>query len=105
MNFFGVAVLVLQVVKGAEALQESQLCYILDGILFLYGILLTFLYCRLKFQYGKNTKQTDKPRKPNQASSAIYEDLEVQEMHPYDTLTTLGKKREELPPGKTPPEE
>lgn len=32
----------------AEALQESQICYVLDGILFLYGIILTFLYCRLK---------------------------------------------------------
>lgn len=27
---------------------EPELCYILDAILFLYGIILTVLYCRLK---------------------------------------------------------
>uniref|UniRef100_G3TZK4 Fc epsilon receptor Ig n=1 Tax=Loxodonta africana TaxID=9785 RepID=G3TZK4_LOXAF len=32
----------------AAALGEPQLCYILDAILFLYGIVLTLLYCRLK---------------------------------------------------------
>lgn len=32
----------------SEALGEPQLCYILDAILFLYGIILTLLYCRLK---------------------------------------------------------
>uniref|UniRef100_A0A8C6VN85 Uncharacterized protein n=1 Tax=Naja naja TaxID=35670 RepID=A0A8C6VN85_NAJNA len=31
-----------------QALQDSEVCYILDGILFLYGIILTSLYCRLK---------------------------------------------------------
>uniref|UniRef100_A0A667XXX9 Uncharacterized protein n=1 Tax=Myripristis murdjan TaxID=586833 RepID=A0A667XXX9_9TELE len=25
-----------------------QICYVLDGILFLYGVVLTALYCRLK---------------------------------------------------------
>uniref|UniRef100_A0A8C7LVQ6 Uncharacterized protein n=1 Tax=Oncorhynchus mykiss TaxID=8022 RepID=A0A8C7LVQ6_ONCMY len=34
----------------SPALGESQICYILDGILFLYGIILTVLYCRLKVQ-------------------------------------------------------
>lgn len=32
----------------SAALAEPQLCYILDAILFLYGIVLTLLYCRLK---------------------------------------------------------
>ena len=27
---------------------EPELCYVLDAILFLYGIVLTVLYCRLK---------------------------------------------------------
>ncbi|MBZ3891136.1 High affinity immunoglobulin epsilon receptor subunit gamma, partial [Sciurus carolinensis] len=35
------------------ALGEPQLCYILDAILFLYGIVLTLLYCRLKIQVRK----------------------------------------------------
>uniref|UniRef100_A0A8V1ACB7 Fc fragment of IgE receptor Ig n=1 Tax=Gallus gallus TaxID=9031 RepID=A0A8V1ACB7_CHICK len=42
------AALLLQV-SAAEALAEPELCYVLDGILFLYGIVLTILYCRLKF--------------------------------------------------------
>lgn len=35
-----------------EALAEPELCYILDGILFLYGIVLTILYCHLKVSAG-----------------------------------------------------
>uniref|UniRef100_A0A3Q4H6M0 Fc receptor, IgE, high affinity I, gamma polypeptide like n=1 Tax=Neolamprologus brichardi TaxID=32507 RepID=A0A3Q4H6M0_NEOBR len=27
---------------------RPQICYILDGILFLYGIILTALYCKVK---------------------------------------------------------
>uniref|UniRef100_A0A3B4AL74 Fc receptor, IgE, high affinity I, gamma polypeptide like n=1 Tax=Periophthalmus magnuspinnatus TaxID=409849 RepID=A0A3B4AL74_9GOBI len=27
---------------------HAQICYVLDGILFLYGLVLTTLYCRLK---------------------------------------------------------
>uniref|UniRef100_A0A8C3SD57 Uncharacterized protein n=1 Tax=Chelydra serpentina TaxID=8475 RepID=A0A8C3SD57_CHESE len=32
----------------AEALAEPELCYVLDAVLFTYGIILTVLYCRLK---------------------------------------------------------
>ncbi|CAF91410.1 unnamed protein product, partial [Tetraodon nigroviridis] len=32
----------------SAAVTEPQICYILDGILFLYGIILSALYCRLK---------------------------------------------------------
>ncbi|KAL8184409.1 UNVERIFIED_CONTAM: High affinity immunoglobulin epsilon receptor subunit gamma [Gekko kuhli] len=61
------ALLVLLTAEEAEALQEPQLCYILDGILFVYGIALTFLYCRLKIQYRKKSKPEP---------SAIYEKVE-----------------------------
>lgn len=37
----------------SAALGEPQLCYILDAILFLYGIVLTLLYCRLKVRTGR----------------------------------------------------
>lgn len=37
----------------SAALAEPQLCYILDAILFLYGIVLTLLYCRLKVRQGQ----------------------------------------------------
>uniref|UniRef100_A0A3P8YWF3 High affinity immunoglobulin epsilon receptor subunit gamma n=1 Tax=Esox lucius TaxID=8010 RepID=A0A3P8YWF3_ESOLU len=37
---------------SAAALAEPQICYILDGILFVYGIILTVLYCRIKMSPG-----------------------------------------------------
>lgn len=39
---------VFSCVSSAAQLAEPQICYILDGILFLYGIILTALYCRIK---------------------------------------------------------
>uniref|UniRef100_A0A3Q3JJI5 Uncharacterized protein n=1 Tax=Monopterus albus TaxID=43700 RepID=A0A3Q3JJI5_MONAL len=33
---------------SAEAIGDMSICYILDGILILYGIILTVLYCRLR---------------------------------------------------------
>ncbi|XP_070622697.1 high affinity immunoglobulin epsilon receptor subunit gamma-like [Erythrolamprus reginae] len=65
---------------GPEALEEPQLCYVLDGILFLYGMVLTVLYCRLK-------------------------GLEVQEMDHYSTLEASKAPPEGLPPRKTSSEE
>ncbi|EHB13640.1 High affinity immunoglobulin epsilon receptor subunit gamma, partial [Heterocephalus glaber] len=51
--FPAVLLLLLLLVEQAAALGEPQLCYILDAILFLYGIILTLLYCRLKIQVRK----------------------------------------------------
>uniref|UniRef100_A0A452EQT0 Fc epsilon receptor Ig n=1 Tax=Capra hircus TaxID=9925 RepID=A0A452EQT0_CAPHI len=48
-----VLLLLLLLVEQAAALAEPQLCYILDAILFLYGIVLTLLYCRLKVRQGQ----------------------------------------------------
>lgn len=48
----GAAIVVLLLTKGfpvsTEALAEPEICYVLDGILFLYGIILTALYCKIK---------------------------------------------------------
>lgn len=43
---------------------EPQLCYILDAILFLYGIVLTVLYCRLKVSTRSWPVATCDPAKP-----------------------------------------
>uniref|UniRef100_A0A0A6YVS1 Fc receptor, IgE, high affinity I, gamma polypeptide n=1 Tax=Mus musculus TaxID=10090 RepID=A0A0A6YVS1_MOUSE len=48
-----VILFLLLLVEQAAALGEPQLCYILDAVLFLYGIVLTLLYCRLKIQVRK----------------------------------------------------
>ncbi|XP_034263950.1 high affinity immunoglobulin epsilon receptor subunit gamma [Pantherophis guttatus] len=104
MNISVVAVMVVFVVDGAEALQEPQACYILDGILFLYGIVLTFLYCRLKFQYRKKNKYPA-PSAIYEKVEGIYTGLEVQEVQPYSTLKDSKTPPEGLPPRKTPSEE
>lgn len=34
-----------------DAFSEMNICYILDSILIVYGIVLTILYCRLRVSY------------------------------------------------------
>ncbi|XP_077179016.1 high affinity immunoglobulin epsilon receptor subunit gamma isoform X2 [Paroedura picta] len=91
------ALLVLLTAEQAASLQEPQLCYILDGILFIYGIALTFLYCRLKILYRKKSKQ-----------EGIYEKVEghYEGLNPHetDTYTPLELPKVE-PRGKIPEEE
>nr|XP_042114530.1 high affinity immunoglobulin epsilon receptor subunit gamma isoform X2 [Peromyscus maniculatus bairdii] len=58
-----VVLLLLLLVEQAAALGEPQLCYILDAILFLYGIVLTLLYCRLKIQVRKAAVASHEVRK------------------------------------------
>ncbi|XP_060116580.1 high affinity immunoglobulin epsilon receptor subunit gamma isoform X2 [Heteronotia binoei] len=74
------ALLVLLTAAEAEALQEPQLCYILDGILFVYGITLTFLYCRLKIRYRK------KAREERSAIYEVHSGLVTQETDTYTPL-------------------
>ncbi|XP_072314602.1 high affinity immunoglobulin epsilon receptor subunit gamma [Eucyclogobius newberryi] len=70
--------------RAAAGLHDPQLCYILDGILFLYGLVLTTLYCRLKVlscRMGSAGKQV--------TNEGIYSDLQTQ---PADTYETIGMK-------------
>ena len=39
----------------SETVGNMYICYILDGILILYGIILTVLYCRLRVRPNNNT--------------------------------------------------
>ncbi|KAJ8272819.1 hypothetical protein GJAV_G00093820 [Gymnothorax javanicus] len=80
------AVLLLNL-GSAVALEETKICYILDGILFVYGIILTILYCRMKMGSGKNASQPQ--NKPKE--EGIYTGLTVP--HPQDTYETIGKPR------------
>ncbi|XP_074665487.1 high affinity immunoglobulin epsilon receptor subunit gamma isoform X2 [Strix aluco] len=64
------AALLLLRTPAAEALVEPELCYILDAVLFLYGIVLTVLYCRLKKE------------------EAIYTGLSTEGQEMYETLQT-----------------
>ncbi|XP_070252058.1 high affinity immunoglobulin epsilon receptor subunit gamma isoform X2 [Myotis yumanensis] len=69
--------LALLLVGQAEALGEPQICYILDAILFLYGIILTLLYCRLKVR---------KAAVAYQKSDGIYTGLSPRNQETYETL-------------------
>ncbi|XP_036939988.1 Fc receptor, IgE, high affinity I, gamma polypeptide like isoform X1 [Acanthopagrus latus] len=53
----------------AEALGDMSVCYILDGILILYGIILTVLYCRLRLS---SAKPPANPPQKQPAEGGIY---------------------------------
>ncbi|KAM6106604.1 high affinity immunoglobulin epsilon receptor subunit gamma [Pterocles gutturalis] len=63
-------VLLLLRTPPTEALMEPELCYVLDAVLFLYGVVLTGLYCRLK----------------EQKEEAIYAGLSGEGHEMYETL-------------------
>lgn len=52
---------------------------VLDAILFLYGIVLTLLYCRLKLQVRKAAAASEK-------SDGIYTGLSTRTQETYETL-------------------
>ncbi|XP_074785223.1 high affinity immunoglobulin epsilon receptor subunit gamma [Athene noctua] len=78
------AVLLLLRTPATGALMEPELCYILDAILFLYGIILTVLYCRLKFlSHRASLRVADKEKE-----EAIYTGLSGEGQEMYETLQT-----------------
>ncbi|KAM9251843.1 high affinity immunoglobulin epsilon receptor subunit gamma [Cariama cristata] len=74
--------LVLLRTPAAEALAEPELCYVLDAILFLYGVVLTVLYCRLKFLTHRASQQ----RASKEKEEAIYTGLSGEGQEMYETL-------------------
>ncbi|EMP30002.1 High affinity immunoglobulin epsilon receptor subunit gamma [Chelonia mydas] len=71
----------------AEALAEPGLCYVLDAILFIYGIILTVLYCRLKLQI-RNASKAVPSTAYSQKEEGIYTGLSAQNQETYETLRT-----------------
>ncbi|XP_078060620.1 high affinity immunoglobulin epsilon receptor subunit gamma [Mustelus asterias] len=84
------ALLFLLQAMPAEALQPPEICYVLDAVLFVYGIVLTALYCRLKLQMNKKAKA------PAQGSE--YEEIRAHQKDVYLGLNR-GKveSRKEMP--------
>uniref|UniRef100_A0A8C0JB97 Uncharacterized protein n=1 Tax=Chelonoidis abingdonii TaxID=106734 RepID=A0A8C0JB97_CHEAB len=69
----------------AEALAEPELCYVLDAVLFTYGIILTVLYCRLKvIRFGTKILI---PTTTSVSSSSL-QGLSTQNQETYETLGT-----------------
>ncbi|KAM4013816.1 high affinity immunoglobulin epsilon receptor subunit gamma [Anomaloglossus baeobatrachus] len=66
-------------------MQEPEICYILDGILFLYGIVLTALYCHLKVKTARAKKA--------EPGAGLYEHLHHPEKQIY---SEIGKAEIEM---------
>nr|ACQ59066.1 High affinity immunoglobulin epsilon receptor subunit gamma precursor [Anoplopoma fimbria] len=73
----------------AAALTEPQICYVLDGILFLYGIILTALYCRIKIINAKEDAANNGKGK-QVAEEDLYTGLKP---HAQDTYEAIGMKK------------
>ncbi|XP_005800095.1 high affinity immunoglobulin epsilon receptor subunit gamma-like isoform X1 [Xiphophorus maculatus] len=71
------------------ALSEPEICYVLDGILFLYGIILTALYCRVKI-YNAREASGGKGTSKQNVEEGIYTGLTP---HKPDTYETIGMKK------------
>ncbi|KAG7496862.1 high affinity immunoglobulin epsilon receptor subunit gamma [Solea senegalensis] len=70
--------------RAAATLGDAQVCYVLDGVLFLYGIILTVLYCRIKVYNAKGAKAKQT------VEEGIYTDLKP---HVQDTYDSIGLKK------------
>nr|XP_033780251.1 high affinity immunoglobulin epsilon receptor subunit gamma isoform X2 [Geotrypetes seraphini] len=80
-----VIVLILLNAAKAEALREPEICYVLDAILFVYGIILTALYCRLKLQNQKAAKR-QLPQNLYETREGVYTGLSTRSQETYETL-------------------
>ncbi|XP_059805883.1 high affinity immunoglobulin epsilon receptor subunit gamma-like [Hypanus sabinus] len=76
----------------AAGLREPEICYVLDAILFVYGTVLTALYCRLKI--------LDRRKEKAATGQSEYEHLRIGTTDVYEELKgekagPAGKKKEE----------
>ncbi|KAK3545995.1 hypothetical protein QTP70_019297 [Hemibagrus guttatus] len=71
------------------AMDNAITCYILDAILFIYGLVLTILYCRLKLQQDHSVKQ-DSGKK--EAADGVYEGLSHRTQDTYESINLKKSK-------------
>ncbi|NP_001093626.1 Fc receptor, IgE, high affinity I, gamma polypeptide like [Danio rerio] len=86
MKLLDVCVFLLLNIGLAAAQQSENVCYVLDGILIVYGIVLTMLYCRLKIRSSSQSSYSE------QADGDLYQDLGRRDADTYDTLHGMKKK-------------
>ncbi|XP_054452110.1 Fc receptor, IgE, high affinity I, gamma polypeptide like isoform X2 [Anoplopoma fimbria] len=67
-----------------EAFGDMNICYVLDGILILYGIILTVLYCRLRMVPSNKTPANLPEKQP--AAGGIYAGLTNHSTDVYETI-------------------
>ncbi|XP_036453362.1 high affinity immunoglobulin epsilon receptor subunit gamma [Colossoma macropomum] len=68
---------------SVAAFDESKICYILDAILFIYGVVLTVLYCRMKL-LNENKKSSSHTKKDG--AEGVYEGLAPRTEDTYETI-------------------
>ncbi|XP_062849210.1 high affinity immunoglobulin epsilon receptor subunit gamma [Trichomycterus rosablanca] len=86
----GLTLIPLSMTVGqAAALQEFQICYILDAVLFIYGLVLTVLYCRMKIM---NERAKNNVNAKKEASEGVYEGLSHQTQDTYDSINMKRSK-------------
>ncbi|XP_072524466.1 Fc receptor, IgE, high affinity I, gamma polypeptide like isoform X2 [Salminus brasiliensis] len=86
MYGLGIFLVLLLNVGSAAAVESGGLCYILDGILVIYGIILTVLYCRLRMRGGNASAPEEKQ------GEGIYQGLKPHAQDTYETLNVKKKK-------------
>uniref|UniRef100_A0A8P0TRU8 T-cell surface glycoprotein CD3 zeta chain n=1 Tax=Canis lupus familiaris TaxID=9615 RepID=A0A8P0TRU8_CANLF len=69
-------------VTGAQSLGllDPKLCYLLDGVLFIYGVIITALFLRAKF--GRSAAAPEHQQGPNQ----LYNELNLRGREEYEVL-------------------
>ncbi|XP_078119501.1 Fc receptor, IgE, high affinity I, gamma polypeptide like isoform X1 [Sander vitreus] len=65
-----IAAFLIMCPTGTEAIREMNICFILDGILIVYGVILTVLYCRLRM--GPANKTLANPPEKQPTEGGIY---------------------------------
>ncbi|XP_076005439.1 Fc receptor, IgE, high affinity I, gamma polypeptide like isoform X2 [Genypterus blacodes] len=73
----------------AEAFDEMNICFILDGILVLYGIVLTILYCRLRMVSANHRPAAPPEKEP--CEGGIYAGLTPHMSDTYETIQVMKK--------------
>ncbi|XP_055500280.1 T-cell surface glycoprotein CD3 zeta chain isoform X1 [Leucoraja erinacea] len=69
---------------GTMDLNDPKLCYILDGILFIYGIIITALYLKLRLTKAKSKLEDTAANQPN--TEGPYEALQKKSQETYSDL-------------------
>ncbi|XP_039511036.1 high affinity immunoglobulin epsilon receptor subunit gamma [Pimephales promelas] len=76
-------------VADAVGMGAPQICYILDAVLFVYGVVLTVLYCRMKMR----SRQAEQLSGKKDAGEGVYEGLKPHDQDTYETIKMKkGKK-------------
>ncbi|KAL6118814.1 high affinity immunoglobulin epsilon receptor subunit gamma [Pungitius pungitius] len=73
--------------RASATLTEPEICYVLDGILFLYGIILTALYCRIKI-INANAAAAENTKGKQTGDEGIYTGLTPRAQDTYETIGT-----------------